>query len=143
VAAIVEYWFTLTLTTISENPGNLDPVSKFVLVGKAPASVAMHVFSVGNIISSMHGIPEIATSCKGTYACVRPDRYTYGNYRNTVANVDASDSRCIGKIIARDLRLVASRLYGMAVTRPGSRPAVTLVVRQETDVMSDGLSFAT
>jgi len=41
--------------------------------------------------------------------------------------VDASDSmcRCIGKIIARYLRLVASRLYRMAVTRPGSRAAVT------------------
>jgi hypothetical protein len=47
--------------------------------------------------------------------------------RDTVANVDASDSRCrcIGKIIARDLRLVASRLYRMAITRPGSRAAVT------------------
>jgi len=35
--------------------------------------------------------------------------------------VDSSDSkyRCIGKIIARDLSLVASRLYRMAVTRPG------------------------
>jgi len=66
--------------------------------------------------------------CKGTYACVRPHRYTYGIYWNTVANVDASDSgcRCIGKIIARDLRLVASRLYRTAVTRPGSRAAVTL-----------------
>ena len=34
--------------------------------------------------------------------------------------MDASDSRCryIGKIIARDQRLVASRLYRMAVTRP-------------------------
>jgi hypothetical protein len=40
--------------------------------------------------------------------------------RDTVANVDASDSRCrcIGKIIARDLRLVAGRLYRMAITRP-------------------------
>ena len=39
----------------------------------------------------------------------------------------ASDSmcRCIGKIIARDLRLVASRLYRTAVTRSGSRAAVT------------------
>jgi hypothetical protein len=35
-------------------------------------------------------------------------------------------NRCIGKIIARDLSLVASRLYGMAVTRPQSRVAVTL-----------------
>jgi len=52
------------------------------------------------------------------YACVRPHRYTYGNHWNMVAKVDASDSRCrcVGKIIARDLRLVASRLYRMAVT---------------------------
>jgi len=42
--------------------------------------------------------------------------------------VDSSDSkyRCIGKIIARDLSLVASWLYRMAVTRPQSRVAVTL-----------------
>jgi len=42
--------------------------------------------------------------------------------------VDSSDStyRCIGKIIARDRSLVASRLYRMAVTRPQSRVAVTL-----------------
>jgi hypothetical protein len=32
---------------------------------------------------------------------------------------------CLGKIIARDLWLVASRLYRMAITRPGSRAAVT------------------
>jgi len=51
----------------------------------------------------------------------------YDNYRNTVANVDASDSRCrcIGEIIGRDLRLVASRLNKMAVTQPGSRAAIT------------------
>jgi transposase InsO family protein len=35
-------------------------------------------------------------------------------------------NRCIGKIIARDLSLVARRLYRMAVTRPQSRVAVTL-----------------
>jgi len=42
--------------------------------------------------------------------------------------MDAIDSRCrcIGKIIARDLRLVVSRLYKMAVTRPGSHAAVTI-----------------
>jgi len=76
-------------------------------------------------------------TCKGTYACVRPHRYTYGNYRNTVANVDASDSmcRCIGKIIARDLRLVASRLYRMAVTRPWSRAAVTLTLSLGADLL--------
>jgi len=31
---------------------------------------------------------------KGTYACVRPHRHMYGDYGNTVANVDVSDSRC-------------------------------------------------
>jgi len=69
--------------------------------------------------------------CKGTYACVRPRRYTYCIYWNTVANVDASDSRCrcIGKIIARDVRLVASRPYRLAITRPGSCAAVTLSPR--------------
>jgi hypothetical protein len=35
-------------------------------------------------------------------------------------------TRCIGKIIARDLSLVESRLYRMAITRPQSRVAVTL-----------------
>ena len=66
--------------------------------------------------------------CKGTYACVRPHRYTYGNYWDTVGNVDASDTwfRCIGKIIVRDLWLVASRLYRMAVTWPGLCATVTV-----------------
>jgi len=48
-------------------------------------------------------------------------------YWITVAKVEASDSscRCIGEIIGRDLSLIASRLYRQAVTRPGSRVAVT------------------
>jgi hypothetical protein len=68
--------------------------------------------------------------CKGMYAWVRPHRHTYGNYWNTVANVDVSDIRyrCIGKIIARDVRLVASQRYRMMVTRPGSRAAVSTAV---------------
>jgi len=47
-----------------ENSGNLDPVSLFVQVRKAPAAVALQVFSVGNIVGSAHVIPEIATSSK-------------------------------------------------------------------------------
>jgi hypothetical protein len=43
-------------------------------------------------------------------------------------NVDASDSRCIGKIIAGDLRLVPSRLYRAAVTQPGSCAAMTVTM---------------
>jgi hypothetical protein len=39
--AFVEYWLALTLTTIPENLGNLDPVSKFVQVRNAPAAIAL------------------------------------------------------------------------------------------------------
>jgi hypothetical protein len=42
----------------------LDPVLKFVQVRKAPAAVALHVVSVGNIVGCELGIPEVATSSK-------------------------------------------------------------------------------
>jgi hypothetical protein len=42
----------------------LDPISKFVKVRKAPAAVALQVFSVGNIVGCAHIVPEIATSSK-------------------------------------------------------------------------------
>jgi len=54
--AFVEYWLALVLTTIPENSGNLDPVSKFVQLRKAPAAVALQVFSVGNIVGCAHVI---------------------------------------------------------------------------------------
>jgi hypothetical protein len=54
----------LALTTIPENSGNLDPVSEFVQVRKAPAAIALQVFSVGNIVGCAHVIPEIANSSK-------------------------------------------------------------------------------
>jgi hypothetical protein len=60
--AFVEYWLALAFTTIPENSGNLDPVSKFVQVRKAPAAVPLQVFSVGNIVGCAHVIPEIASS---------------------------------------------------------------------------------
>jgi len=62
--AFVEYWLAMALTTIPGNSGNLDPVSKFVQVRKAPAAVALQVFSVGNIVGCAQVIPEIATSTK-------------------------------------------------------------------------------
>jgi hypothetical protein len=62
--ACVEYWLALAVTTIPENSGNLDPVSKFVQVIKAPAAIALHDFRVGNIVGCAHVIPEIATSSK-------------------------------------------------------------------------------
>jgi hypothetical protein len=62
--AFVEYWLALALTTIPDNSGNLDPVSKFVQVRKALAAVALQVFNVGKIVNCAHVIPEIATSSK-------------------------------------------------------------------------------
>jgi hypothetical protein len=62
--AFIEYWLALVLTTIPENSGNLDLVSRFVQVRKALVAVALEVFIVGNIVSCKPGIPEIATSSK-------------------------------------------------------------------------------
>jgi len=57
-------WLALALTAIPENSGNLDPILQFVQARKALAAVALQVFSVGNIVGSVHVIPEIATSSK-------------------------------------------------------------------------------
>jgi len=47
--------------------------------------------------------------CKGWYASVRPYRHTYGNYGIRLQTwTRVIVNRCIGKIIARDLSLVAS-----------------------------------
>jgi hypothetical protein len=62
--AFVEYWLAMALTTIPENSGNLDPLSKCVQVRKAPAAVALQDFSVRNIVGCAHVTPEIATSTK-------------------------------------------------------------------------------
>jgi hypothetical protein len=62
--SFIEYWLALSHTTIPENSGNLDPVSKFVQVGKAPAAVALPVLSEANILSCDNVIPEIATRSK-------------------------------------------------------------------------------
>jgi fumarate reductase subunit C len=61
--AFVEYWLALALTTIPENSGNLDPVSKFVQVRKAPAAVTLQVLSVGNIVGCARDIPGIDSIC--------------------------------------------------------------------------------
>jgi len=60
--ALVEYWLALVLTPIPEHLGNLDPVSKLVHVRKAPAVVALKVFSGGHTVGCVHVIREIATS---------------------------------------------------------------------------------
>jgi hypothetical protein len=62
--AFVECWLALALTTVPENSGHLDPISKFVQVRKAPAAIALQVFSVGNIVGCAHVIPEIASGSK-------------------------------------------------------------------------------
>jgi len=62
--AFVEHWLALALTTIPENSGNLDLVSKFVHVREPPVAVALNVFSMGSIVGCTHVITEIATSSK-------------------------------------------------------------------------------
>jgi len=47
---------------ITENTGNLEPISKFVQLRNAVAAVSLQVFSMGNIVGCMHIIPEIPTS---------------------------------------------------------------------------------
>jgi hypothetical protein len=42
----VENWIALALTTLPENSGNLDLVSKFVQVRKVPAAAALPVIRV-------------------------------------------------------------------------------------------------
>jgi len=71
----------------------------------------------------MSFVPDCVYGCKGVYARVRLCKGLDSNCRVTVAHVDSSDfrGRCVGKIIARDLRLVASRLYKKGVTRPWTR----------------------
>jgi len=65
-ASFIEYWLALPLTTIPDNSGNLDPVSKYVKATKAPAAIALKMFSVGNIVGWAHGIPDIAP-CSNTW----------------------------------------------------------------------------
>jgi len=60
--AFIEYWLALALSTIPEHSGNLDPVSKFVQVWRAPAADALDVLSVGNIVGCTHLTREIGTS---------------------------------------------------------------------------------
>jgi hypothetical protein len=60
--ALIQYFLALVLTPIHEDSSNLDPISKFVQVSKAPAAVALHVFRVGNIGGCVHVIPQIVTS---------------------------------------------------------------------------------
>jgi hypothetical protein len=50
----VENWIALALTTLPENSGNLELVSKFVQVQKVPAAAALQVFRVGNIVGCAH-----------------------------------------------------------------------------------------
>jgi len=53
----VEYCLAQALTTIPENLGNLDPISKFSQVRKALVAIALHDFSVGNSIGCPYEIP--------------------------------------------------------------------------------------
>jgi len=52
--AFVEYCLALALTTQPQNSGNLNLISTFVQVRKAPAPVALHVFTMGIIDGCEH-----------------------------------------------------------------------------------------
>jgi hypothetical protein len=54
----VEHWIALALTTIPENPGNLDPVSKFSQVRLAPPATIYKIFTAENIIGCARVISE-------------------------------------------------------------------------------------
>jgi hypothetical protein len=60
--ASVEYWLALGLTTIPENSGNLDRVTKFVQVSQALAAFAFQVLGMGNFARCTVENPEIVTS---------------------------------------------------------------------------------
>jgi len=62
--AFVEYCLALALTTRPQNSGNLNLISKFVPVRRAPAAVALQVFTMGIIVGCKHRIPVIASSRK-------------------------------------------------------------------------------
>jgi len=87
--AFIEYWSALALTTIPENTGNMDPVSKLVQVRHTPAAIALHISSVGNIVVCAQAIPEIATSSKTGDECNERwigDSYIDPATRNDVYN---------------------------------------------------------
>jgi len=49
-------------------------------------------YSVGCNMRNMRWVIRDEVSvCRGAYACIQPHRDTYGKYRDTVANVDASE----------------------------------------------------
>ena len=75
--------------------------------------------------------------CKGTYGSVWHRRHTDGNYRNTVANVDASDSRC-RYIVWLSLEIEGSwraNYIEWPLPGPGSRAAITLSSSFGTDLL--------
>jgi hypothetical protein len=58
--AFIEYWLSPAHSTLPENWGNLDPISNFVQVKKAPAAVAWQDFGVEKTVGCVHVNPEIA-----------------------------------------------------------------------------------
>jgi len=59
-----EYGVSLALTTIPENSGILDPVSKFVHVKNPLAGIALQHFKVGNNLGYPNVVPKRATSSR-------------------------------------------------------------------------------
>ena len=84
--AFVESSLALALTTIPENSGNLNPVSKFVQVRKAQVAVALQVFSMGNIVGCTHVIPGIAT--RGKTGDGRNERWIVNSHMDLATSND-------------------------------------------------------
>jgi len=59
--AVVESRLSLAFTTIHQTWGDFDPVLKFVQVRIPPAAIALQDSSMGNIVSCVYIIPDIAT----------------------------------------------------------------------------------
>jgi hypothetical protein len=88
--AFVEYWLALPLTTIPENSGNLDPVSKFVPMRTAQVAVVVQVLIMGNIVGFTHIIQEIATS--STIGGRRNERWIVNSHIDLVTCNDVYNS---------------------------------------------------
>jgi len=56
----VEYWLAIILTTLPENSGNLDPLSKYVQVSTEPLANDLDVWSMQNIVDSKQRCQQIA-----------------------------------------------------------------------------------
>jgi len=113
----------------SSTPSNLK-VWQILLIGSQGTSITPKILMEAQLILNQRRLfgrnwpirnnssTRIESSCKSTYASVRPYRHTYGHYGIWLQMwTPVIKNRSIGRNIVRDLSLVASWLYRMAITR--------------------------